>query len=235
MNLIIKKIIILLLLASFVSAQENWNEALQETTKELSLEKEINEQQFVEVYPDFRGVSWGSSQEIVLRKELLQPVQKKIDRLVYQTDYLGFSAKLYYLFEQDKLVNGQIVFPSSFHYSQSRKEMFSQIKDHLEKRWGKPLIDESSSLKKDQFVLNKNFRFKVLWVTNNNFIILNFWSNNDKQYLNIVTSPNPNRKKHATEEPINEVKDSTTEVIKDIETPAPKTDVPILSNPSVTK
>lgn len=220
MNTIVKKAILLFLLVTVLYAQENATEIIEETT-EFFLTEENLKNQLVEASPDFRGVFWNSSKKTVLAKELSQALQEKSDRLVYQTDYLGFPVKLYYLFWQDKLVNGQIVFPSTFSYAQKRKDIFLKVKKHLEQKWGSPLVDETSALKKDSSSLDKSFRFKTVWATNNNFISLNFWSKQEKHYLKIVFVPNQNRKTETKEDFIAEPKNS--EVMQELET---QTDIP---------
>lgn len=173
---------------------EKNNEAKNEEVGEESQQEKI----FIEdTPPDFRGVYWGAKQEEVLEKELLTLREKNYDRLVYQADYLGYQTIVYYLFANNQLTNGQIVFPSGFSYPVSRKKLFLEIRSRLLQQLGKPMLDETSQLSKEnssqEEVSNENFTYRVVWNTQTSFVTLKLWrtKKNPKTYLAIFYTQNP--------------------------------------------
>lgn len=94
---------------------------------------------------DFRGVFWDMNRTQVLNKELLPLFKEDKDRLAYKGDYLGYQVHIYYLFENNRLVSAQIVFPSSFAYFSSRLKIFAQVKKQLQQQWGNPTMQDTYS------------------------------------------------------------------------------------------
>ncbi len=94
---------------------------------------------------DFRLVNWGDTQEMVILSEEAALAESEEGSLYYIGSAFGHTVAIYYLFEDDKLIQG-----SFFVYEENPDvsnyiKAFNDIKKQLITRYGEPDIDDVSS------------------------------------------------------------------------------------------
>ena len=86
---------------------------------------------------DVRNVRWGMSKEEVKQKEKAELTGEGNDRLYYKTMLFGNQYELYYIFDDDRLVEVQY---GNLFSERPDKEDFEKARKLLTKKYGKPRI-----------------------------------------------------------------------------------------------
>ncbi len=130
---------------------------------------------------DFRGVYWGNNQKTVEKSEETEYVFASEELMMFSADVDGKPAEIYYSFQNNELVEGEVKFVIGDRILREIVEDYALVADRLKEFYGEPVnsdalvwLDDDEAYKPDPewvSILNHRLMYRLAWETETTYVV----------------------------------------------------------------